>query len=64
MANDIKTNPNALKEALNVQGSKYIHIFESNNIDFADKKSFNNIITTKDYIMNVTNHYNYFTCCP
>ena len=60
MANDIKTNPNALKEALNVQGSRYMHIFEHYNIDFTDKESFNTMITIKDYIMNVTSHYNKF----
>ena len=60
MANDIKTNPNISKDALNVQGSRYMHMFEHHNIDFTDEKSFNNIITTKDYIMNVTSHYNYF----
>ena len=60
MANDIKTNPNISKDALNVQGSKYMHMFEHHNIDFTDEKSFNNIITTKDYIMNVTSHYNNF----
>ena len=60
MANDIKTNPNISKDALNVQGSRYMHMFEHHNIDFTDEKSFNNIITTKDYIMNVTSHHNYF----
>ena len=60
MANDIKTNPNALKEALNVQGSRYMHIFEHYNIDFTDKESINTMITIKDYIMNVTIHYNKF----
>ena len=37
------------------------HLMQINhNIDFTDKESFNTMITIKDYIMNVTSHYNKF----
>ena len=60
MANDIKTNPYNSTEALNTQGSKYMHIYPYYNLDFYNEELFNKTINTAHNTMEAVGHYNNF----
>ena len=60
MANDIKTNPYNSTEALNTQGSKYMHIYPYYNLDFYTEELFNKAINTAHNIMEAVGNYNNF----
>lgn len=61
MANDIKTNPYNSTEALNTQGSKYMHIYPYYNLDFYNEELFNKTINTAHNTMEAVGHYNFLT---
>ena len=60
MANDIKMNPYNSTEALNTQGSKYMHIYPYYNLDFYTEELFNKTINTAHNIMEAVGNYNNF----
>ena len=60
MANDIKTNPYNSTEALNTQGSKYMHIYPYYNLDFYTEELFNKAINTAHNTMEAVGNYDNF----
>ena len=60
MANDIKMNPYNSTEALNTQGSKYMHIYPYYNLDFYTEELFNKTINTAHNTMEAVGNYNNF----